>query len=308
MTLLPALPCPKCRQPLNAAPGDAITATSFSVCLRRCRKCGIGYSNAKVNPTEIYCNFLDNLPKQVHCDLDRVLAHSLNIKNRRSKRARIGFSTSEDAVTWAVFSFLVRDRPEALRLLGKRWLSREVDPTVLFWGVPVPENIVGSEIRERIISVSDRLGEIRDQRSEPDLVLDYGNYGLIVIEAKLQPKNDMTDRIDKFDRYVQYTNAFGNAAEAKETKLYQLARNWRLAWDLAEGRPLRMVNLAPEKLFTQNRSLDRFENSLVRSDKAVFLRETWNSILSKVISSLGGVPPWLHAWLTHPHRSLAGVA
>jgi hypothetical protein len=121
-----------------------------------------------------------------------------------------------------------------------------------------------------MISVSDRLGEVCDRRSEPDLVLDYGNHGLIVIEAKLQPKNDMTDSSDKFDRYVEYTSAFRDASEVKETKLYQLARNWRLTWDLAEGRPLRLVNLAPEKLFRQNRSLDRFENSLVQSEKALF--------------------------------------
>jgi hypothetical protein len=210
-------------------------------------------------------------------------------------------------VTWVVFSFLVRDRPEALRLLGKRWLSREVDdPTVLFWGVPVPENPTGNEINKGIISISNSLGEASHRRSEPDLVLDYGKYGLVVIEAKLQAKNDVIKRSDKYKFNCYVSRGFTDPKETKETRLYQLARNWRLAWDLAEGRAFRLVNLGPEKLFRQNQSLTltRFENSLEQSAKAVFLRETWNSI-SEITSSLGSLPPWLQAWRTHRHRDWA---
>lgn len=57
---------------------------------------------------------------------------------------------------------------------------------MLMWGVPVPNNNAsGRALRERIFNISKNLLEKSTWRSEPDVVLDFGEAGLVVIEAKL---------------------------------------------------------------------------------------------------------------------------
>jgi len=74
MAKLNSLNCPKCDKVIDSeeyAPnkrGGAHPAISFDACLRRCNKCGIGFSNAQ-NPSsvvKIYCDPLDNIPLEVH--------------------------------------------------------------------------------------------------------------------------------------------------------------------------------------------------------------------------------------------------
>lgn len=48
---LPSLRCPSCKSKLFAAPGEPGSAKSYADCLRRCEKCGIGFSNDKKKPT-----------------------------------------------------------------------------------------------------------------------------------------------------------------------------------------------------------------------------------------------------------------
>jgi hypothetical protein len=60
--------------------------------------------NAANNPTIIFRDHLDNVPAAVRSGAFRALSCSLNVRNRGSKREKFRFSTSEDAVTWTVFS------------------------------------------------------------------------------------------------------------------------------------------------------------------------------------------------------------
>ena len=85
-------------------------ATQFDDCLRRCEPCGIGASNA-ADPeavTYIHRDPLENIPIASREGVSEVLDQALNVRNRGSKRLRFGFSTSEDAVTWVVFTYLLR--------------------------------------------------------------------------------------------------------------------------------------------------------------------------------------------------------
>ena len=272
LSVLPALPCSRCGKQLIPTAGSRKRANSFTDCLRRCESCQIGYSNAMQDPTTIYCNPFDNIPAQVRCNLKEVLAQSLNVRKRNRKRVEIGFSTSEDAVTWTLFSYLALHETGAFERLGRRWLGVPVKPpTVLFWGVPVPQARKGYKIRDRLISILDRIGEASTRRSEPDIVIDYDRCGLIFIEVKLNSKNDSSTDLNKMERYIAGNPAFVDSAKVKLSGLYQLTRNWRIGWDLAAGRPFRLVNLGPKTLFARPGQLDNFREwarSLPRSAPA----------------------------------------
>src|SRR5262249_6896725 len=155
----------------------------------------------------------------VCADLNRVLDISVNVRNRNHKRFKFGSNSSEDAVTWAVFSFMARARPEALRALGMRWLDADVTPTALIWGVPVPDQPRAAKIRDRLVSILDTIGETPGSRSEPDLILDYQEAGLVVIEVKLGSKNDENSNSFKMDRYFDLSEAITNIQEVKEISL-----------------------------------------------------------------------------------------
>jgi hypothetical protein len=79
--------------------------------------------------------------------------------------------------------------------------------------------------------------------------------------------------------------------------MYELARNWRIGWDLAGVRAFRLVNLGPEQLFKESKQLDSFENALAISEARSFQRLTWTLLLHSVVSDLGGLPDWLTQWL-----------
>src|SRR5262245_4428191 len=147
--------CPRCHNVLVALPGPIKPVSSYDECLRRCDTCGIGYSNARHSPTIVFRNPLENVPEQVRAGLDAALALSLNLQTKKTKRRRLGFSTSEDALTWAVFAWLATEARQVLLNLGSRLfgLPDVTEATVLLWGAPVPPNHAGSEIRRHLVQV-----------------------------------------------------------------------------------------------------------------------------------------------------------
>ena len=60
--------------------------------------------------TYIHRDPLTNIPKECRDGVLETLSAALNVRSRSSKRSRFGFSTSEDAVTWVVFSYLLRTK------------------------------------------------------------------------------------------------------------------------------------------------------------------------------------------------------
>jgi hypothetical protein len=104
---------------INEHPGKA---KSFDDCLRRCEHCRIGASNTadSHSVTYIFRDPLDNIPPESREGVSEVLAQALNVYNRPSKLTNFGFSTSEDAVTWVVFTYLLRSGRHAIR---RRWAT-----------------------------------------------------------------------------------------------------------------------------------------------------------------------------------------
>jgi hypothetical protein len=276
------------------------TVSRFEDCRRKCEPCGIGYSNGRTNPTSIYQNPLQNLPSEVQHGLHETLSRSLNITARKQKLIRIGFSTSEDAATWTLFSWLAREAPDTLSAVAGRWLGKDVPntPTLLLWGAPVSASDRGEAVRKRLIEISDSLGENPDRRSEPDVVLDCDNAGVIFVEVKLGSPNSVSIIADrhKFDRYLEKTEAFTDPESVKRTGLYELARNWRFGWELAAGRQLRLVNLYSGRVSEPSERLDQFAKSLSAAN-AAFKRDTWTDVLGVCVEATPP-PPWLTGWLS----------
>jgi len=105
--ILPKIKCPNCGELIFSTTGIIKSAYSYNDCLRRCEKCEIGFSNSKNNPTVIYNKYYENIPKLLRQGLDTSLNNSMNEFNRKNKKIKFGFSTSEDALTWSFFKYFV---------------------------------------------------------------------------------------------------------------------------------------------------------------------------------------------------------
>ena len=188
---LPEVGCPLCGDILRAGPGEAVAPASWRDCLRRCPECEVGVSNARSRPTVLFNDPRLNVPQEVRDGVLETLALALNERNRANKRTKFGFSTSEDALTWAVFKYLHASGQllDVLRRAGLPIPGRAPRPeAALLWGVPIPPDRAGDDrgwrLRGRLQAIADRLGEDPRSRTEPDVVIDLGPDGVVVIEVK----------------------------------------------------------------------------------------------------------------------------
>ena len=272
-------------------------ATQFDDCLRRCEPCEIGASNA-ANPeavTYIHRDPLGNIPMESREGASEALAQAFNVRNRESKRRRFGFSTSEDAVTWVVFTYLLRSG----RLLGALWRagliaekSLTAVPTLLLWGVPLDSGTRGAEIRKQLSDLCTSLQEDPNSFSEPDVIIDLGEHGLMFIEVKHLSGNDLKPNdYPGWSRYVSESRLTWQIEDVKASGCYELARNWCLLKSLAGERPASLVNLGPARLFggAEGARLDRFVKALCTDEQSHFRKVTWSDILG---AGRGDMPDW----------------
>lgn len=285
--LLPALPCPKCKRVLapSRATREIASATSFDECLRKCVSCGIGLSNARTPGAEtvIYRDPLDNVPDELRDGFVEALRASVNELNRDNKVRKAAFSTSEDALTWSYFEHLRRTR----RLARLELLPTSREPLLVLWGSQVGQpSSLRSAIPAALLEISRDLAEETSQRTEPDVVLDYGRDGLALIDVKHRSGNEEKDgSYAGWDRYVGTTadEAFYDPVSTRELGLYELARNWRLGCELRQrfDRPVVVANLGPASLFQgrAGRLLEAFETGLKQDAMQRFRRLAWPDVL-----------------------------
>jgi hypothetical protein len=278
--------------------GCAPVATEYKDCLRECAKCGVGASNAR-NPrsvTFIFRDPLQSIPIQSREGADETLRNSLNVRNRQSKRTRFGFvSSSEDAVTWVVFTYLLRSGrlANALGQIGVPVAGEgNSEPTLLLWGAPVDAGAAGEQLQARLKSLCVGLGENPQSLSEPDVVVDLGATGLVFIEVKHRSGNDRKkDDYTGWGKYFAPSSLGWSPDGVKASGCYELARNWCLVNGLAAGRRAFLVNLGSPRLFAEDegKRLDGFVSSLGQEPKAQFVKATWDQFLSDVLSD---APDW----------------
>ena len=299
MPQLPSLKCPRCSRPIAATESiDRVPmATQFDNCLRRCEPCGIGASNA-ADPeavTYIHRDPLGNIPTESRDGAIQTLGQAFNVRNRESKRRRFGFSTSEDAVTWVVFTYLLRSG-QLLGALRHAGIIAETTlataPTLLLWGVPVDNGARGGEIRKQLSDLCTSLQEDPNSFSEPDVIIDLGEDGLVFIEVKHLSGNDLKP-VDYpgWSRYASAARLSWRIEDVKALGCYELARNWCLLKGVSGERPATLVNLGPARLFgsAEGARLDRFLAALGTDTRSHFMKVTWSDLLG---SRMGEFADW----------------
>ena len=110
--------------------------------------------------TFIYRDPLENIPIASREGVIDALSQSLNLRNRESKRSRFGFTTSEDALTWVVFTYLLRSGQLVATLRRVGLIAQEsltTAPVLLLWGVPIGTTTRGIEIRSQLSSLCTSL-------------------------------------------------------------------------------------------------------------------------------------------------------
>ncbi len=296
MPELEAITCPDCGRstgPVDYAPdqrGGPPPAQSYATCLRKCLSCDVGFSNTR-DPSavvRIHRDSLRNIPEQVRDGAMETLAAALNIRNRENKREKFAFETSEDAVTWTVFRYLQSTGTlggvlrECVPDLGN---AVPQEPALLLWGVPVSAgDVQAGAVRERLEEILPRIGENPESMSDPDVILDCGGAGIVFIEVKYRSLNDNKDAsYGGWSRYLD-TDAFADPLSLCSSGHYELARNWRIGWDLAVERPFTLVNLGPPILFEgpEGKRLAEFERRLERSENRRFRQLTWSRLLEAI--------------------------
>jgi hypothetical protein len=272
-------------------------ANDFDSCIRHCTACGVGASNA-LNAeavTFIHQDPLMNIPQEARVGALETLKAALNIRSRDKKRSRFGFSSSEDAVTWVVFDYLRRSKQlvpvlEQLELASRDNL--ESHPALLLWGVPIGPSDHGDAVRDRLVKECIALGERRRSLSEPDVIIDLGEQGIVFIEVKYRSGNDF--RPSAYPNWVKYDSAerpLWKFDDVMASGCYELARYWRLLERLADGRRGILVNLGLPALFggAEGERLDRFVQALCQSDSLQFMKVTWGELLAP---ALPGAERW----------------
>ncbi|MGO9577730.1 MAG: hypothetical protein ACLPTQ_25750 [Terriglobales bacterium] len=267
------------------ARGGATTASDFFSCLRRCNTCGIGFSNAK-NPSDVQKILRDpfaGLPAYIAEGSESALNNCLNRAHAAAKRIQFHSFGSEDHVTWTVIRLLQHER-----LLGPAFRHPGLEPVLLVWGVSVPNDCTaGQALRDRVINVLNGLGEEQDYRTEPDVVLDFGSAGIVIIEAKLFSLNEsQSESYGGWSKYLIHS-AFRDPECAHATGLYQLVRNWRLGTELAGERPFTLFNLAPEFAGNERTGLARLRLAFRTSPQRRFVLRRWSGLLSGFV-----IPDW----------------
>ena len=276
---LPIIKCPGCGEEIFPINGMIKTTTSYEVCLRRCEKCEIGFSNSESNPTIIYKDYKKNVPELLREDLDSSLNNSINQTNRTNKKIKFGFSTSEDALTWSFFKYFVEKNKlsELLEILDIKSNNATID--IYLWGTNICKTSDDSNFIYKFLEVSDSFNEDLTRRTEPDVIIKLENK-LVFIEVKYFSKNET--KINNII-FFKYKVDDVDINEVIKSEHYELFRNWAFASQLSNGGKFELINLAPQKLFCDANSnkLSQFENSL-KSKRGTFRKLSWEDILEKV--------------------------
>ena len=296
---LPSLKCPGCAGEIAGAdvPDKPPAANDYDTCLRKCTVCKVGASNAAdANAvTFIYLDPIQNIPKESREGAIATLSKALNEQNRKPKLKKFGFSTSEDAVTWVVFTYLLRSGQllKALRRIGAAAkAAQNNNATLLLWGVPINGGDRGKKIRGELTSCCVSLGEDPNSLSEPDVIIDLGDDGLVFVEVKYHSGNEFKEEdYPGWKKYLGSSSLAWRTDEVKRSGCYELARNWRLLNALAGDRSVTLVNLGPPSLFlgSKGAELDRFIAALGTDNRSQFKKVTWSKLIGEALHE---APKW----------------
>lgn len=272
--------CPKCNFIMQEFDIKPKKASKYEDCIRRCIQCQIGASNAQINPTFIYKDYRNNIPSNLLEHLNETLEKTLNTTNRENKKIKLGFSTSEDAVSWIFIKyFLVNDKLPVLQKILN--LEDEISE-ILMWGVPQINRDLGCT--ENLKHICDSLGEDKKYYTEPDIIIITKSESVFV-EVKVKSGNDKQAADNRnYDKYL-LDKFYTDIKTAKKSSYYELIRNWTIGNIFAENN-FKLINLAPQKLFSnenQDSDFKLFINSL--KDSRNFIQLSWEAVFKNLKKS-----------------------
>jgi hypothetical protein len=273
--------CPICGETFLIENIPVKSATKYEDCIRKCTHCTIGLSNAKTNPTIIYKNYKDNIPKPLHDKLDEILKLSLNQTSHEQKIIRMGFNTSEDALSWIFFSyFVVNDKMDILlKLLG---FDNEDTIDIYFWGGSYSEPSMNNIFRKKIIYIlKTKFNETEKYYSEPDIIIETKTK-MIFIEVKYNSSNSYEKSLKKIENYLS-EDYYSDIKKAHKSLLYELIRNWSIGNEIANGKEYYLLNIGLKRKFDyedKNERIKLFKDSLNNKDN--FVRFNWENIIENM--------------------------
>lgn len=193
-----------------------------------------------------------------------------------------------------VFTYLLRSG-QLLSALQQVGLVADdapmIVPTLLLWGTPIGNDAHGAVIRRQLSDLCISLHEGPNSFSEPDVIIDLGENGLIFIEVKYLSGND--SKPENYPGWSRYASAplSWRFEDIKASGCYELARNWCLLKGLTAARLASLVSLGRAKLFcgAEGMRLDHFVSALGTDELSRFKKVTWSDLLGK---NLGDAPGW----------------
>lgn len=250
-----------------------IKAFQYVDCRRKCSVCRVGASNSKSKPTFIYDDYKKNIPNSLLNNLDYTLNNSNNVRNRPNKKIKIGYSTSEDAVSWIFINYFIQNK--RLDILKEIINCKSNIVEIIMWGVPQIDRLYDSPLKDICI----KLGENEESFSEPDIIV-ICDEEIDFIEVKVKAKNDRENPKKKdFDKYLNH-DFFIDKELAKKSEYYELIRNWTIAHLFSKDKTVKLINLAPMKLFETEKDL--YYQSFLSSIriKETFIQLSWEDVIS----------------------------
>ena len=281
--MLPNLICPKCGATLRDIPQASYHPTSYQKCRRKCVLCGVAFSNAQNDPVLIYEKIESNVPTEVRGGLDVAFDNTFNVVNRYSKENKFRLEDSEDAVTWTIFKYLMMD-PTLPGYFASKFarFNTGIDPEVLLWGARISAIDYGA--RDSFLRASKKVGEKPNYRTEPDVIMDYGECGLVFIECKYLSSNTFKPVV--FGGWGKYSSPkyFKAFNRMKQGGLYQLVRMWRIGNEMAGDRPFTLINVVRKSDLVDVQAYNKifFGDLIKRRRNSRFITMSWDSIIKRL--------------------------
>jgi len=236
-----------------------------------------------ITPTTfIYDNLPDNL--LWYDEEDRSLIDKIMPAKR--VKAQLFHDRSEDAVTWAVFRYLKKERLVS-GFLGKLIGDIVERPELIYWSYSPSEQHAWSDLEK----AREEFGESEKRGSEPDLIIKSDN-ALFFIEAKLTADNEVSGSPDNLKKYLTggngwYDSVFRSNYQtiAVEQKKYELLRFWLIGTWIAKQLDLDfyLVNLVLRKKETNIERI--FKKNIKENQRRRFIRTTWEAIYQYIVNS-----------------------
>ena len=276
--------------------------------------CPAHYIRIHRNQTFVYYNGSNKESKKaaalsnIQFERDYFASHILG-NAKKAESHRICHETSEDALTWNVFSRLARENLLRGLVSDITGHSLAKDPELYLWGLPAFLNDSSARLPVHALDKARTVFEpdIKHFRTEPDIMIFVPGELLLLVEAKFTSGNTIAteDRCDDkrnhkpksrsgiLQRYTSAELPRGVLIPAAAGNPFysQLYRNLVFAIYMAEqlGVGWAVANLVSDRLFSQKRGTNYYDPTgfihsvLSENHHKRFIRYSWERLYGQYV-------------------------